>query len=398
MLTYDTSGRCFGLTLVCQWKGSVVPRAMPQATAALVICIITHVIWMGGEKQDKDDDDMVSDPYSHQILGMILAFLLVFRSGTAYSRYWEGVTTMHWLTSKLHDLTYQTKWFVKHNNTSVEFQLEMARFLRLFYATVMQELNRIEGDLPGELHTFGGERYFHKDNRGQLTEKGRRECQLLLEANKRPPVVMSWISELCVQRFQQGGIVALPPVFARMFQQMSEAMLGYADALKIVMTPIPFPYSQMNGFVLYLFGLTWPIMCAVMVPMLSWAAAISFLVVLAFFSIDAIATELQDPFGNDNNDLPLMEIMQKFEYEVESVIVLDGTVFPDVKGFRTPLTADDRLSKRKKAMPGQMDPTDVPGPYIPQSSGATYKFDAQSVCVTKAFAEAASARGASQTF
>jgi len=381
MLTYDTSGRCFGLTLVCQWKGSVVPRALPQATTALIICIFTH--YYGVKK--RGTDDMVSDPYSHQILGMILAFLLVFRSGTAYNRYWEGVTTMHWLTSKLHDLTYQTKWFVKHNNTSVEFQLEMARYLRLFYATVMQELNRLEGDIPAPLEEFGGERYFHKDNRSTLTEKGRRECRVLEEANRRPPVVMSWISELCVQRFLQGGIVALPPVFSRMFQQMSEAMVGYADALKIVTTPIPFPYSQMNGFVLYLFGLSWPIMCAVMVPMLGWAAAISFLVVLAFFSIDAIATELQDPFGNDNNDLPLMEIMNKFEFEVESILVLDGTAFPEVKGFRTALTADDRTGRKIDPITGQLEQAPV-GPYRPSSSGATYKYDAQSVMVNSEFA------------
>jgi len=366
MLTYDTSGRCFGLTLVFQWKGSVVPRALPQATVALVICVVVHLFII--KPSDDAESNMVSDPYSHQVLGMILAFLLVFRSGTAYNRYWEGVTTMHWLTSKLHDLIYQSKWFVKHNNTSVEFQLEMARYLRLFYATVMQELNREDANTPAPLEEFGGERYFHKDSHGTLTERGRRECNILRECNKRPPVVMSWVSELCVERFQHGGITAMPPVFSRMFQQMSEAMVGYFEALKIVMTPIPFPYSQMNSIVLYLFGLSWPVMCAVMVPVLVWAAIISFLVPLAFFSIDAIATELQDPFGDDNNDLPLLEIMQKFEYEVESLLVLNGRQFPEVKGFRTPLTADDNGMA-----------TSPLGPYIPPDSSATPKYEDQIV-------------------
>jgi len=175
----------------------------------------------------------------------------------------------------------------------------------------------------------------------------------------------------------------MPPVFSRMFQQMSEAMLGYSDALKIVTTPIPFPYSQMNGFVLYLFGLSWPVMCAVMVPMLEWAAAISFLVVLAFFSIDAIATELQDPFGNDNNDLPLLEIMHKFEYEVESILVLNGRILDGVKGFRSVLTADIR-EQQAGFKAGVVD-TQPAGPFEAPEGGATFKYDAQSVMASSEF-------------
>ena len=83
-------------------------------------------------------------------------------------------------------------------------------------------------------------------------------------------------------------------------------------------------------------------MCAVLVPQTVYSALLAFLVVLACFSIDAIATELQDPFGNDDNDLPLREIMRKFEYEVESILVLNGVYHGDVKGFRTILTQDDK--------------------------------------------------------
>lgn len=186
-----------------------------------------------------------------------------------------------------------------------------------------------------------------------------------------------------MDRYQQGGIAALPPVYARMFQQMSEAMLAFSEAMKIVETPIPFPYTQMNAMVLYAFGVTWPVMCAVMVPQIAYAALLAFLVVLACFSIDAIATELQDPFGNDDNDLPLREIMRKFEYEVESILVLNGmaTNHHDIKGFRSILTKDDADSSSNMdvgASPGS-DSEGLVGAFQPRSNGPTRLFQAQCV-------------------
>ena len=96
------------------------------------------------------------------------------------------------LTSKLHDLVYQSKWFTRHNGTSMEFQLEMARLIRLFYAGCMQELNRSEEAGPSDIEDFGATRYFDRDNKGNLTPKGEREKNILQYASSRPPLVMRW--------------------------------------------------------------------------------------------------------------------------------------------------------------------------------------------------------------
>ena len=154
----------------------------------------------------------------------------------------------------------------------------------------MQELNRKDDGGPSDLEDFGATRcmrvrpmrgteailyeckivkcvasnfhgcrvgrYFHRDNSGKVTPKGEREVQRLRYASSRPALIMRytqmlltrvslslihtqrpnplhtrrWISAIVVARYQQGGIAALPPVFARMFQQMSEAMTFFQEA------------------------------------------------------------------------------------------------------------------------------------------------------------------------
>merc|ERR1719235_2340444 len=50
------------------------------------------------------------------------------------------------------------------------------------------------------------------------------------------------------------------------------------------------------------------VVCAASVETSAWAAFLSFLVVFSFWSINYIAIEIEMPFGDDPNDLPLAEM------------------------------------------------------------------------------------------
>jgi len=73
----------------------------------------------------------------------------------------------------------------------------------------------------------------------------------------------------------------------------------------------------MSVIVLTLFGLLWPVVAAAMINWSFWSCVMSFLVTLGFYAVDAIATELSDPFGDDANDLPLTELMNQFKAECD---------------------------------------------------------------------------------
>jgi len=80
-------------------------------------------------------------------------------------------------------------------------------------------------------------------------------------------------------------------------------------ARKITQFPIPFPYAQMVTCMLLFHWVMTPITCAALVDNPYWAVVLTFVVVFAFWCINYIGLELEMPFGEDPNDLPLLDMM-----------------------------------------------------------------------------------------
>merc|ERR1719224_409617 len=74
--------------------------------------------------------------------------------------------------------------------------------------------------------------------------------------------------------------------------------------------PIPFPLSQMITLMLLVHWMTTALVCATSVTSPLWAGILSFFVIMAYWSINFIAVELEMPFGDDLNDLPIYEMQR----------------------------------------------------------------------------------------
>jgi len=82
-------------------------------------------------------------------------------------------------------------------------------------------------------------------------------------------------------------------------------MIEYNQLLEIMTIPFPFPYAQTAYFLLLLMGLGTPfVMC-------SWTnhpascGILTFVAVVCLASLELIAEQLENPFGEDPNDLPV---------------------------------------------------------------------------------------------
>merc|ERR1719409_657595 len=85
-------------------------------------------------------------------------------------------------------------------------------------------------------------------------------------------------------------------------------MVEFHDTLKIVETPFPFPYAQIIALFLFVFAVVTPMVVACWVHNWFLCAVFTFIAVSGFLSINLIAVELEQPFGDDVNDLPLLEL------------------------------------------------------------------------------------------
>jgi putative membrane protein len=92
--------------------------------------------------------------------------------------------------------------------------------------------------------------------------------------------------------------------------------LTHAQAVceRIKNTPLPFPYTLLLHRTIYLFCILLPF---AMAEPLGWLTPIfTAIVSYTFFGLDAIADELEDPFGRDENDLPTDALVRNIERDV----------------------------------------------------------------------------------
>jgi len=97
-------------------------------------------------------------------------------------------------------------------------------------------------------------------------------------------------------------------------------MTSYCTARKIAEFPIPFPMAQMISVILGFLWCSTVMVSASTVTVEWWAGVISFLVVAAFWGINYIAAELEMPFGDDPNDLPLCDMQRDMNASLLSLV------------------------------------------------------------------------------
>lgn len=144
---------------------------------------------------------------------------------------------------------------------------------------------------------------------GELTEEERIALEM---APSKVDLVHGWIIELISYSSLNSGILTEPPVLSRVYQELSNGMLGFGQAHKIERVQFPFPFAQLLTWLLTL----WLFVC----PMVIWVYTggevltpwLALVIVLGYWVIQEIAIELENPFGKDSNHLPLASLHESW--------------------------------------------------------------------------------------
>lgn len=357
MIDYDKHAWC-GLRLFVAIIGSVMPRTLFLAIASsgMTIVLAVHGYGVGQELME----EVFGHPYSFQVYAVFFSFLLVFRSSLAYGRYWEGITNVVQMHAKLGDACLQAIAF--DENTPLDkpagekiahFCAHLVHLVSLMSALAMQELN---GDTnldnlvqkqrktitqqsdSWHLAAFIFPRMAHHKLQPVKYEvlHGFQEGETfaLIGAKDRVGYVLTRVVRLLSQRIAQGGLAMPPPIVSRTFQEFSNGALGYSQALKIANVPFPFPYAQMIGYSKLVFTLTCPLVMAGFTNNVAMATILNFVTVVGFLALNEVADELEDPFGRDANDLPLVELHDVFNKVLEKLITTKLESYDDVNEIR----------------------------------------------------------------
>jgi ion channel-forming bestrophin family protein len=230
----------------------------------------------------------------HNLLGFVLSLLLVFRTNTAYDRWWEGRKLWGSLVNNSRNLALKLSAILP---AADEESRSFFKRTIPFYAAVLKDHLRSEA------------------TRLALDEKA--HADLELDGNKHIPNQVAMQMMQRIFKLHREKIISGDELIV-----LNGELLSFTDICgaceRIRNTPIPFSYSVFIKKFIFFYVMTLPF---------GYVFSLGYFVipVVAFVfyvlaSLELIAEEIEDPFGSDSNDLPTDKISENIRKHVAEIL------------------------------------------------------------------------------
>ena len=103
-----------------------------------------------------------------------------------------------------------------------------------------------------------------------------------------------------------------PPIYSRMYQEVSSGMLGYLQAERVISVPLPIVIVQISNAGVFILLCILPFVMENTVQSKILTPLLTFIISYSFLLIHVITNLLENPFGDDFVDLPLLEVHMLF--------------------------------------------------------------------------------------
>jgi len=296
-----------GLREVFTLKNSVYHTAFPRSCVAVLICFAAKWLQQNGHVSL---EIVFQHHFVYQVFTYGLGFAMVFRCNLAYYRWWEGRRWCEQMSSKWFDSLQQAISFDAFSEVSEiqhwEFRVQITGLYSLLHSQAMTELTHRD-DIPWLTH--------HLENGKWLEAFYRRDLKDGVSQ------VILWIYLMLGERFQ--GHFVRAPIISRMYQELSSGLLGFHNAVMVQTTPFPFPFAQVISLTIFVLMVTFPLVAARYIEDLVLAMLFTWGSTFGYFLLSEVACEMEQPFGRDGSDLPLVGYQVDFD---RSVSMLVGSV------------------------------------------------------------------------
>jgi hypothetical protein len=136
-----------------------------------------------------------------------------------------------------------------------------------------------------------------------------------------------WLSEFCIREHLAGSTGNVgPPIISRIIQFLGDGMIYYNHARKIMFIPFPFVHAQLSVLFVIVMVPAVPFLMDQYTDNLWTGAILTFFTVMCLSGIHEVARELENPFRNVPNEIPLVTMMAHFN---EALITMYSGYHPD---------------------------------------------------------------------
>lgn len=275
-------------------KSDTIRQLYPVIIGISIYCAIVSFL-INDYWQLEDNHYLKNITVIHTVLSFVISMLLVFRTNTAYERWWEGRKLWGALVNSSRNFAIKLAGILPEDDMVNRnfFRAIIPQFAFALKAHLQLESTRLALDenLHPEFNDIEYEK--HLPNQVQL-------------------VIFKKINQL----YREGLITADE---YRNFNPEIQAMADICGACeRIKNTPIPLSYSTFIPKFIFFYVTTMP--WGYVFPLGYWAVPVVAFIFYVLASLEIIAEEIEDPFGNDQNDLPLQKIASNIEKNVSEIL------------------------------------------------------------------------------
>ena len=228
----------------------------------------------------------------YSLIGFVLSLLLVFRTNTAYDRWWEGRKKWGELVNNSRNLAIKISVLTDDPEIRAYFKRMISN-----YVFAMKEHLR-EGVKLEEL---------------DLTEEEKKE---LSQFDHKPNYIAQKMYAKLHAMKQSGKLTEDNYIVIDVNLKTFSDIIGACERIKN--TPIPYSYSMFLKKFIFIYVTTLPL--AFVNTFGYYSSLVSIFVFYVLVSMEILAEEIEDPFGKDDNDLPTDDLCRKIKSNVSEVL------------------------------------------------------------------------------
>ncbi|NRS87625.1 putative membrane protein [Flavobacterium sp. 7E] len=278
-------------SMLFEWNGSVLPQLLPRLT---ILFIYTTVIVYF--RDFLHENNFYINPAIFTLFGIALAIFLGFRNTVSYDRFWEGRKLWGSLLNDTRSLARQSHTLID----SDDYQEQQTQFVLLLSALVHALKHQLRVTSPdNDMQRLLGNGYDSK----------------LQAAVFKPIMILKELGIWVKNAKRDGKLDSITQIaFDENFNKLSDIIGGCE---RISSTPIPYTYSILLHRTVYIYCFLLPFGFGE--NMLWMMPFVLVFIAYTFVALEAIADELEDPFGTQPNDLALDAMSKMIENTLSEI-------------------------------------------------------------------------------
>ncbi|MDR6923701.1 MULTISPECIES: bestrophin family protein [Chryseobacterium] len=272
------------------WHGSVLPGLLPRLGLLFILSLV--VVYFHGTILDFK---IPLNPAPLTLFGFVLALFLGFRNNASYERFWEGRKLWGALLNIARALTRQALTLGKKADPAA-----VEDFLNLLSSFLYALKHQLRGSDP------------HEDLQKRLHPE---QLKIVENAKYKPIVLMRLLAEWVERAREEGRIDSIQQ--GRFDENLDRLADVVGGCERILSTPIPYSYRVLLHRTVYIYCFLLPFG---LVDSLGWfTPLIVVFVAYTFVAFEAIADEIEEPFGTEDNDLALNSMCEMIESTIHEL-------------------------------------------------------------------------------